>query len=387
MSAFVCPYCGGQVQAVQSPEDQVIACPHCAQQMTIPRAEAAPPTAAVPPASTPPVPSVSNGLATASLVLGVLSFLCFGPFCSIPAIITGHMGLSRSRRLPEAAGKGMAIAGLVVGYVSLTAFLVLAVILSACRLVASREAARHESRAAMKADAFQRAAIDSSRKSMETDVAQRAACQNNLKEIGLVFKIYANDDPGSFYPELSPEAGRLMFASEDAVGQACVYPKYLNNLSVLVCLNDTSALAANSVSEPGAIIDDHSYWYLGYRVTSDEEMEAFAEAYREHIAAGGRFSEDLDVPPGRGNDGGDKLLRLREKVGRFLITDINDIAAAQRFESMPSTIPTLIERPENHLPAGGNVLYLDGHVEFVRYPGKWPMTEKTIGLLRALGGP
>ena len=27
----------------------------------------------------------------------------------------------------------------------------------------------------------------------------------------------------------------------------------------------------------------------------------------------------------------------------------------------------------NHVPGGANVLFLDGHVEFVRYPGKFPV--------------
>ena len=29
----------------------------------------------------------------------------------------------------------------------------------------------------------------------------------------------------------------------------------------------------------------------------------------------------------------------------------------------------------NHLPGGCNVLYLDGHVDFVRYPGVWPVNQ------------
>lgn len=28
----------------------------------------------------------------------------------------------------------------------------------------------------------------------------------------------------------------------------------------------------------------------------------------------------------------------------------------------------------NHLPGGGNVLYMDGHVEFQRYPGESPFS-------------
>jgi prepilin-type processing-associated H-X9-DG protein len=28
----------------------------------------------------------------------------------------------------------------------------------------------------------------------------------------------------------------------------------------------------------------------------------------------------------------------------------------------------------NHIPGGCNVLYMDGHVEFVRYPGETPVS-------------
>jgi prepilin-type processing-associated H-X9-DG protein len=47
-------------------------------------------------------------------------------------------------------------------------------------------------------------------------------------------------------------------------------------------------------------------------------------------------------------------------------------------------IPVLIERVGNHKPKGGNVAYLDGHVEFIPYPGKWTMTETTVRILNEL---
>ena len=43
----------------------------------------------------------------------------------------------------------------------------------------------------------------------------------------------------------------------------------------------------------------------------------------------------------------------------------------------------MIERPG--LQRGGsNVLFMDGRVEFIPYPGKWPMTEKFIKALESL---
>ena len=31
----------------------------------------------------------------------------------------------------------------------------------------------------------------------------------------------------------------------------------------------------------------------------------------------------------------------------------------------------------SHVPGGGNMLYMDGHVEFIKYPGEFPLTEQT----------
>jgi prepilin-type processing-associated H-X9-DG protein len=41
-------------------------------------------------------------------------------------------------------------------------------------------------------------------------------------------------------------------------------------------------------------------------------------------------------------------------------------------------------RPENHSPAGANVLYMDGHVEFVEYPSEFPMTERFMERLEEI---
>jgi len=61
-----------------------------------------------------------SGLCIASLVLGLLGFLCCGPFTSIPGVICGHMGLGAVKQSNgQLTGKGLGIAGLVVSYLSL----------------------------------------------------------------------------------------------------------------------------------------------------------------------------------------------------------------------------------------------------------------------------
>jgi len=209
----------------------------------------------------------------------------------------------------------------------------------------------------------------------ENDRRSQASCANNLKQMGIVYKMFANESEGEVYPALSDTPGKLMFTSYRSPGSNVVYPEYLTDLNVLVCPSDPNGFPS---------IDDQSYFYLGYVVTNDTEMAAFAKAYEKNLIEGNLFLDDLPVSEGTGTNGTNAIIRFREGIGRFNITDTGNPGATT---ATPSTIPTMIERPDNHIPAGGNVIYMDGHVEFIPYPGKWPMTEKTIGILESLGGP
>ena len=67
-----------------------------------------------------------------SLVLGILSLVCFGLFAGIPAVICGHAARSKVRQSQGAlTGEGMALAGLILGYVGtiLTSISIIAAIL------------------------------------------------------------------------------------------------------------------------------------------------------------------------------------------------------------------------------------------------------------------
>jgi prepilin-type processing-associated H-X9-DG protein len=100
-----------------------------------------------------------------------------------------------------------------------------------------------------------------------------------------------------------------------------------------------------------------------------------------------------DWLPGTDDDDGRPLdphvYRLREGIERFFITDINNPAGSAKAQSeLPvmwdaygssynSVVPEETRGAEmvfNHIPGGCNVLYMDGHVEFLRYskPGPVP---------------
>lgn len=80
------------------------------------------------------------------------------------------------------------------------------------------------------------------------------------------------------------------------------------------------------------------------------------------------LEQDIQLPAPDGRT----AYRLREGIERFLITDINNPAAANQAQSEVYIfwdITSVIASNFNHIPGGSNVLYMDGHVEFIRFPG------------------
>jgi prepilin-type processing-associated H-X9-DG protein len=82
--------------------------------------------------------------------------------------------------------------------------------------------------------------------------------------------------------------------------------------------------------------------------------------------------DPADTTQDLGNGESDTVFRLREGIERALITDINNPGASSRAQSeifILWDITSTIAADFNHVPGGSNVLYLDGHVDFIRYPG------------------
>ncbi|MBP5801959.1 DUF4190 domain-containing protein [Microbacterium maritypicum] len=83
-----------------------------------------------------PAPRPTSGLAITSLICGiagvVLVWAIIPVLASIAAVITGHMALGQTRRDPGIGGRGMAIAGLILGYamIAIAAFTLIGIIIS-----------------------------------------------------------------------------------------------------------------------------------------------------------------------------------------------------------------------------------------------------------------
>jgi len=66
-----------------------------------------------------PVQSSTEPLAIWSLVLGIISIIGCSLVTGIPAVICGHMGRSKIKNNSALRGAGMALAGLITGYISM----------------------------------------------------------------------------------------------------------------------------------------------------------------------------------------------------------------------------------------------------------------------------
>ena len=226
------------------------------------------------------------------------------------------------------------------------------------------------------------------------EAARRSSCSSNLKQMGTVFKMYADESSRGLYPrQLSYTCAktynpwRLMFDGD------MVYPEYLTDPNILICpswVGGDDALGRfdrleydtwptewagtdNGIIE-GCEITSAPYQYTAWVFTAEMKLRPGANVNTEAILA--FMQED---PKNKEKDfsleewpenyqGPKKIFRLREGVERFFIDDIDDPAATNMGQSEIAVMWDGLcgGQPEHfaHWPSGGNVLYMDGHVDW-----------------------
>jgi len=295
------------------------------------------------------------------------------------------------------------------------------------------------------------------------EAARRSTCANNLKQWGLVFKMYANEWNGLFPPMTHLAPNGFAFASPD---YRAVYPEYLSDAMISRCPSDSGWDIINYGVEFERGIDEirqliragtatnecflthltiaRSYIYLAFATRTPAQGKVayilWWQSLQNALILSGAFpGNPLNVGPACPYTGGvyqgppdvasysggrmsgndinttyrsasqrreedgtltpDTLYRLREGIERFFITDINNPAGSAvaqseipimwdiwSFSDKASewTEPTPAEMSggvaiTNHVPGGSNVLWMDGHVEFVNLWSQYPVRRGLSG--------
>ena len=255
------------------------------------------------------------------------------------------------------------------------------------------------------------------------EAARRASCGSNLKQMALSFSMYSSEHQGLYPPRETynltvDEFGQdtLVLSNDMIFSGRAIFPEYLSDYNITWCpswAGDIGPLArydeakgnGDGIIQPEELTKE-PYDYTGWLILFDKQIIGEDKIGLMGAGPNGRWeeSEYVDTPWGElaaenvlsegfaslsdfsfevhagtqiGADG-DTLFRLREGIERFLITDINNPGASAESASF---IPVLWDHVSTkvkdfaHAPGGGNVIYLDGHVEFLNYPShRFPMT-------------
>ena len=192
------------------------------------------------------------------------------------------------------------------------------------------------------------------------EAARRASCANNLKQLGLSLKMYANEWDGKFphndvgYATTDAGVPTQILANFMMEGHA-MYPEYISDVAPFACPSDADFdpmlfKITNSVypSKIGQADTDclvtTSYVYLGWALQDDIHVSCGLQHYQANvgdlagiidtdIAAGDMAGYTISdgVPLVAGQSCGDyvkTVYRLREGIERFFITDINNPASS-----------------------------------------------------------
>lgn len=304
------------------------------------------------------------------------------------------------------------------------------------------------------------------------EAQRRAACQNNLRQLGSAFLMYAREDAAGRLPRMhgyepfgaaSNAPGCLNVHDDFDFGPdtTALYPQYLENPLVFVCPSGpygkrpslflgritigSNGYLEGAVDATGLVRDDGSgqcahtgritngdvsYTYLPWVVGHDTPAFEASPVIDEELAArhglpmsgaaqlvavamqlnqaqaleptesARLLDENIDLAKLLGMLG-DPYVHAGSNTGREVQTELFRLSDHVEGEVMDppasyfgglisqANIPVLFDHVTNapagssHIPRGGNILYLDGHVRFVKFPAHFPQSESWVKVMNA----
>ncbi len=246
------------------------------------------------------------------------------------------------------------------------------------------------------------------------EAARRASCQNNLKQMGIIFKMYTGESKHELFPpktiiakdtELPYQVGDVPSFAPETVH---IFPEYMTDAHILICPSDPlgdgdpfdkggdpTEIWVDSVNGNIDVVrfsaeGDESYGYFGFAVPNNTWLQGWAQPLDAATALLPIFEDpDVDFSITHPTLGSLQVHRMREGIERFFITDINDPTRGSQAQSTIASmfdVVSPIVSNYNHIPGGSNVLYMDGHVQFVKYPSdNFPVTTEFAAFAGLLG--
>jgi prepilin-type N-terminal cleavage/methylation domain-containing protein/prepilin-type processing-associated H-X9-DG protein len=185
-------------------------------------------------------------------------------------------------------------------------------------------------------------------------------------------------------------AGLLEPSRFDA--RSYVYYDYLFDRTGLFCTVMTLMRHFERSNSAGSVLGGNNFrMQVAENPTSATGITTLTSVFATDTQLGVKLTT-LGVPlpalESLGSGGKQFIPRLREGCERMLVTDVFNPGGSARAQS---TIPVMWDQVGaigtskdnfSHSPGGANVLWLDGHVTWIKYPGDFPINKEVVTLGR-----